>query len=73
MRFTTIQTNLLILALILALLQAGIIFILEFNGGDGVLADAIANKDATIVGLVFSPTGGIVWALKNAASHYKQE
>ena len=72
MKFTTIQVNLLILALILAALQVGILYILEFNGGDGVIADAVRNKDATIVALIFAPTTALTIALAKAGS-YKEK
>ena len=69
MRYTTIQTNMLVLAIILAGLQAAILFLLEFNGGDGVIAQAVMDKDATVLALVFSPTGAITWALKRATGY----
>ena len=68
MRFTTVQTNLLILALILVGLQGVILYFVN-----GELSQMLRDNEFDALGLVFSPTAAIVWALKNAGQNYEQQ
>ena len=49
----------LILSALLAGLQITILLIMN-----GELASIVASKDLAALGLIFSPTAGIIWALK---------
>lgn len=64
MKFTTLQTNMVILAIVLAILQG---FILWLMNGD--LPEIIRDKDLAVLATIFSPTAGIVWCLKQTASY----
>ena len=59
MKFTRIHTNALICVFVLALLQAAILYIVN-----GDISAMVAEKDLGALAIVFSPTAGIVWALK---------
>ena len=63
MKFTRIHVNSLILAVILAILQGAILWIVN-----GDIGEMIGAKDLGALAIVFSPTAGIVWALKSFSS-----
>ena len=62
MRATTLQINLIILVVILAILQGVILWFVN-----GALQEMVSTHDAVGLGIVFSPTVGIVWAMKRMA------
>ena len=65
MKSTTWHVNSLILAAMLFAIQIFVIWEIESNGG---LSPMINEKDIAGLALVFSPTAGIVWALKRFSS-----
>lgn len=64
-RFTTVHVNSIILSVMLFIIQMYIVYEIETNGG---LSPMIDQKDIAGLVLVFSPTAGIVWALKRFSS-----
>ena len=63
MKFTRIHLNSLFLAIILATLQGVILWIVN-----GDISAMVHAKDLGALAIVFSPTAGIVWALKSFSS-----
>ena len=70
MKYTTPQTNMLFLASVLAILQVFIIIIM--NGELAELIKSDSKNDLLTLGTIFSPTGGIVWALKRSVDYRKE-
>lgn len=66
MKYTTIQSNMVILAVVLAVIQTFILILMN-----GELAEIIRDKDLAVLGIVFSPTAGIVWSLKRSTDYKK--
>ena len=64
MKFTTFQTNMMILALLLAIIQVFILYMVN-----GVLTDLFHSKDLGALALIFGPTGGIIWCMKRMADY----
>ena len=62
MKFTTLHINAVIICVVLALLQGFILW--EINGN---LEQYFATGRVDVLGMIFSPTAGIVWALKHFA------
>ena len=67
MKFTTVQINLLALALICAVMQGGILW--QMNG---VLPQLIQDKDLGALALILSPMAGVVWSLRRMAFYAEQ-
>ena len=63
MKHTRLHTNAIILSVVLAALQGVILYIVN-----GDISGMIAEKDLGALAIVFSPTGGLVWALKAFSS-----
>ena len=57
-----------ILSVILATLQIFILWIMN-----GELSEILQAKDIAVLGLIFSPTAGIIWALKAGSGVKKDE
>ena len=68
MRMTILQVNLLILAGLLTVLQVVIIYFLN-----GHLPDMVLEKDIGALAIVFAPTAGIVWSLKQLAFYQRSQ
>ena len=68
MRFTTVQTNLLILAVILTAIQGVILYFVN-----GQLGDMLQANEFDGLAVVFAPTYAVIWALKNAGENYRKE
>lgn len=66
MRITTIQINLLVLALVLTGLQAVILYFVN-----GELVKLLNQNEFDQLAVIFAPTYAIIWALKNAGQNYK--
>ena len=66
LKTTTLHINAIIITIVLALLQYYILG--QLNGDEGsTLRTMFENHDVAGLGMVFSPTAGIIWALKHFA------
>ena len=62
MKFTTVHINSIILSFILATIQMYVVWEIEQNGG---LSQYIKAERMPELAMIFSPTAGIVWALRS--------
>ena len=62
MKITTLQINLLLLAVMLLAIQAIILWFLN-----GELKPLILDKELDVLALIFSPTAGLVWCARRLA------
>ena len=67
MKFTTIQSNMLILAFILAVLQGVVLY---FVNGD--LGAMLNDNEFDALAVVFAPTSALTWALAKAGGYKKE-
>ena len=65
---TRLHINAIILAIILAILQGYILWLLSFSPeANGGLIHHLQEKDLDILAMVFSPMAGIIWTMKHFA------
>ena len=69
MKFTTVHINSIILAVMLFVIQVMALWFVHQGGANGsTLHDLLTQNDFDALMVLFSPTAGVVWALKRFSS-----